>query len=213
MRPPFFGVIMRHTLPEIAEAVWLPIVAGLLAAGATWLVWFYSTVHCTPANAAALMCEVTPLGRYLTAAILHDCIIHASIAMTLTGGSDIMLFLRERRRNVALAEQVKVAQERAREKAEEERQRAAEERRLAAEERQRAEQRATEERRLATEERRLAAEERQRAEQRAAEERRLYAEERQRAEQRMEEQHQAMLTLIAKLSDTIDRNGQGLRQS
>ena len=164
---------MRYTLPEIAAAVWLPVLAGLLTAGATWLVWFYSTVHCTPANAAALMCEATPLGRYLTSAILHDCIIHGSIAMTLTGGSDIMLFLQERRRNAALAERVKVAEERARERAEEERQRAAEERRLADEERQRA------------------------------------AEERQRAEQRMAEQHQAMMALIAKVSDAIDRDRNG----
>ena len=161
MRPLFFGVIMRHTLPEIAEAVWLPVVAGLLVAGATWLVWFYSTVHCTPANAVALMCEVTPLGRYLTAAILHDCIIHASIAMTLTGGSDIMLFLRERRRNADMVELFKASEERAAE------------------------------------------------ERRSAEERRLAAEERQRSEQRMVEQHQALMELIAKLADAVDRDRNG----
>lgn len=171
---------MRYTLPEIAGAVWLPVLAGLLTAGATWLVWFYSTVHCTPANAAALMCEATPLGRYLTSAILHDCIIHGSIAMTLTGGSDIMLFLQERRRNANMAELLKASEERA-----------AEERRLAAEERQRAEQRAAEERRL------------------YAEERQLYAEERQRAEQRVEEQHQALMGLIARLADAIDRDRNG----
>lgn len=33
--------------------------------------------------------------------------------------------------------------------------------------------------------------------------------ERQRAEQRMAEQHQAMMALIAKLSDAIDRSGYG----
>lgn len=66
-----------------------------------------------------------------------------------------MLFLQERRRNAALAERVKVAEERA----EEERQRA--------------------------------------------------ARERQRAEQRMEEQHQAMMALIAKVSDAIDRDRNG----
>ena len=73
-----------------------------------------------------------------------------------------MLFLQERRRNAALAERVKVAEERA------------------------------------EEERRLAEEERQRV-----------AEERQRAEQRMEEQHQAMMALIAKVSDAIDRDRNG----
>ena len=47
-----------------------------------------------------------------------------------------------------------------------------------------------------------------------AEERRLYAEERRRAEQRMVEQHLAIMALIAKLSDAIDRNrsGHGPRQ-
>lgn len=184
MRASVFGVIMRYTLPEIAQAVWLPILAGLLTAGATWLVWFYSAAHCTPANAVALMCEPTPLGRYLTSAILHDCIIHGSIAMTLTGGSDIMLFLQERRRTMAMADLMKASEERA------------------AEERQRAEQRADEERQRAAEERRLYAEERQRAEERAAEER-------QRAEQRMAEQHQAILALLAKMSDAIDRNRNG----
>ena len=118
---------MSYTFSEIAHAVWLPILSGLLTAGATWLVWFYSTAHCTPANAAVLMCEVTPLGRYLTATVWHDCIIHAGIVMTLTGGSDIMLFLRERRRNTELIELLKANEERA-----------AEDRRLAAEERQRA---------------------------------------------------------------------------
>lgn len=124
---------MSYTFSEIVHAVWLPILSGLLTAGATWLVWFYSAAHCTPANAAVLMCEVTPLGRYLTATVWHDCIIHAGIVMTLTGGSDIMLFLRERRRNAELIELLKASDERA-----------AEDRRLAAEERQRAEQRTEE---------------------------------------------------------------------
>ena len=200
---------MSYTFSEIVHAVWLPILSGLLTAGATWLVWFYSTAHCTPANAAVLMCEVTPLGRYLTATVWHDCIIHAGIVMTLTGGSDIMLFLRERRHSAALAEQLKASEEarqfadqRAEQRIAEERQMAAEERRLAAEERQRAdadrqraEQRA--EQRIA-EERRLAAEERQRADA-----------DRQRAEQRIAEQHQTMLELMAKFADAIDRNRNG----
>lgn len=104
---------MRYNLSEIAHAVWLPISSGLLTAGVTWLVWYFSTAHCTPANAAMLMCEVTPLGRYLTSAALHDCIIHAGIVMTLTGGSDVMLFLRERRRNAELIDLLKANEERA----------------------------------------------------------------------------------------------------
>ena len=207
---------MRYNLSEIAHAVWLPISSGLLTAGVTWLVWYFSTAHCTPANAAMLMCEVTPLGRYLTSAALHDCIIHAGIVMTLTGGSDVMLFLRERRHNAvvnaALEERVKAAEQRAdeeRQRADEERQRNAEERRLADAERQRI----SEERRLADAERQRIAEERQQQidEERrlAAEERRLAAEERQRAEQRIAEQHQAMLDLMVKLGDAVDHNRNG----
>ena len=104
---------MRYNLSEIAHAVWLPISSGLLTAGVTWLVWYFSTAHCTPANAAVLMCEVTPLGLYLTSAALRDCIIHAGIVMTLTGGSDVMLFLRERRRNAELIDLLKANEERA----------------------------------------------------------------------------------------------------
>lgn len=46
-------------------------------------------------------------------------------------------------------------------------------------------------------------------EERAAKEWQLYAEERRRAEQRMVEQHLAIMALIAKLSDAIDRNHNG----
>lgn len=192
---------MRYNLSEIAHAVWLPISSGLLTAGVTWLVWFFSTAHCTPANAAMLMCEVTPLGRYLTSAALSDCIIHAGIVMTLTGGSDVMLFLQERRRNAAvnaaLEERVKAAEQRA----DEERQRADEER-----------QRNAEERRLADAERQRISEEWQ---QQIDAERRLVAEERQRTEQRIAEHHQAMLELMVKLGDAVahNRNGQGSPQS
>ena len=102
-----------------------------------------------------------------------------------------MLFLLERRRNAAinaaLAERVKAAELRA----DEERQNADEERKRADEARQNAD----EERRRANEARQNADEERKRAD-----------EARQRAEQRMEEQHQAMMALIAKMSDAIDRN-------
>ena len=72
--------------------------SGAVTALATWLVWHYTALHCTPENAAELLCRPTALSRYLTPEILQDCIINASIAITLTGGSDLMLFIRERQR-------------------------------------------------------------------------------------------------------------------
>ena len=110
--------------------------------------------------------------------VLHYCIIHAGIAITVTGGSDIMLFLRERKRN---------EEERKRNESERERsdqmiefiksalEQAAEERRQFAEH---------------------AAEERRQAEQRSAEERRQAAEER-----------QAFLEALNRLADAITQNG------
>ena len=66
---------------------------------ATWLVWHYTALPCTPENAVELKCQPGPLARFISTTVLHHCIIHASIAITLTGGSDLMLFLRERQRN------------------------------------------------------------------------------------------------------------------
>ena len=106
---------------------------------ATWLVWHYTALPCTPENAVELKCQPGPLARFISTTVLHHCIIHASIAITLTGGSDLMLFLRERqrnneerRRNDQMMELMKSALE----QAAEERQRAAEERQQAATERQ-----------------------------------------------------------------------------
>ena len=140
---------MRSGLRTLALALWAPALAGALATAVTWLVWFHTAMPCTPENAVKLMCQPGPLARYLSTTVLHHCAIHAGIAITITGGSDIMLFLRERKRN------------------EEERQRSdqmmeivknaldqvAEYRRQAEEERRQAEERAAEERRQASVER------------------------------------------------------------
>ena len=171
---------MRAGIRTFALALWAPALAGALAAAITWLVWFYTAMPCTPESAAELACRPGPWARYVSTTVLHHCIIHASIAITVTGGSDIMLFLRERMRNERerqhndqMMEFFKSALEQA-----------AEERRQAAEER-----------RQAAEELRRAAEERRQAEERAAEERRQAAAER-----------QAFLDALNRLTDTIDQN-------
>ena len=86
----------------------------------------------------------------MTLTVLHYCIIHSGIAITITGGSDIMLFIRERQRNDQMMEMMKAFLEEA-----------TEQRRQIVEERRQAEERAVEDRRQAAEERRQAAEERQ----------------------------------------------------
>ena len=137
---------MGSGVKTLALALWAPLLAGTLMAAATWLVWFYTAVPCTPENAIELMCRPGWLSSYVSTAVLRDCIVHSGIAITITGGSDIMLFLRERQRNEQERKRNEQEQQRsdqmleliksALEQAAEERQQAAEERRQAAEERQ-----------------------------------------------------------------------------
>lgn len=137
---------MRSGIRTLALALWAPGLAGTLATAITWLVWFYTALPCTPETAAELMCRPGPMARYLSTTVLHHCIIHAGIAITVTGGSDIMLFLRERQRNEQERQRNEQEQQRsdemleliksALEQAAEERRQAAEERRQAAVERQ-----------------------------------------------------------------------------
>ena len=89
---------MGTSIKTLGRSLWFPLLSGALTAVATWLVWHYTALHCTPANAAELLCRPTALSPYITPEILQDCIINASIAITLTGGSDLMLFIRERQR-------------------------------------------------------------------------------------------------------------------
>ena len=89
---------MGTSIRALGRSLWFPMLSGAVTALATWLVWHYTALHCTPENAAELLCRPTALSRYLTPEILQDCIINASIATTLTGGSDLMLFIRERQR-------------------------------------------------------------------------------------------------------------------
>lgn len=97
--------MMGTTIKMLGLALWFPLLSGALTALATWLIWQYTALHCTPETAAELLCRPTALARYLTPEILQDCIINASIVITLTGGSNLMLFIREHRR--ANAEQAR----------------------------------------------------------------------------------------------------------
>ena len=162
----------------MALALWAPMLVGALTATTTWLVWYYTAMPCTPENAVALMCSPGLMARYLSTTVLHYCIIHSGIAITITGGSDIMLFIRERQRNDQMMEMMKAFLE----EATEQRRQIVEERRQIDEARRQSEERAAEERRQ--------------AEERAAEERRQAAVER-----------QAFLEALNRLTDAITQNG------
>ena len=86
---------MRRILKEIALAAWLPATAGTLTFATSWLVWFLTEPACVPSP--DVICPKLPWGRYITHDVLGDCYIRTFIAMSVTGGSDIMLFIRELR--------------------------------------------------------------------------------------------------------------------
>ena len=84
---------MRRILKEIALATWLPATAGAITFAITWLVWFMVDPICVPMPDAP--CPRLPWGRYITTAILGECLFHTFLVTSITGGSDIMLFIRE----------------------------------------------------------------------------------------------------------------------
>ena len=86
---------MRRILKEIALAAWLPTTAGTLTFATSWLVWFLTEPGCVPSPTMA--CPKLPWGMYITHDVLGDCYIRTFIAISVTGGSDIMLFIRELR--------------------------------------------------------------------------------------------------------------------
>ena len=133
----------------ILTALWAPALAGMLVIAVTWLVWYYTALPCTLENATELKCRPSPMARYVSASVLHHCVIHGSIAVTIVGGSDLMLFLRERHRNNQMMDIMKTFLE----EAAEQRRQEAELRRQEAEARREADDRAAEERRQAAAER------------------------------------------------------------
>ena len=165
----------------ILTALWAPALAGTQATAATWLVWYYTALPCTLENAVELKCHPSVMARYISTSILHHCVIHASIAITIIGGSDLMLFLRERHRNNQMMDIMKTFLD----EAIEQRRQEVEQRREEAEQR-----------RQETELRQQEAEARREADAMAAEERRQAAVER-----------QAFLEALNRLTEAIGQNG------
>lgn len=187
---------MLPDLRTVFVALWAPALAGALATALTWLVWYYTALPCTLENSIQLMCRPNPISRFISASVLHHCFIHGSIAVTIVGGSDIMLFLRERHRNNQMMEMMRAFMEEV-----------TEQRRQEAEQRREAEERAAEERRQEIEARRQEMEARREAEERAAEERRQAAEERRQSAAQAAAQQEAFLEALNRLTEAISRNG------
>ena len=210
---------MRRIYGDLLAAFWLPALAGSVMAVGTWLVWFYSggPAGCAFGGGASAAADAVrhagPLAPYLNLEIWHYCFVHASVAITLTGGSDIMLFIRESRRNQraekAAEERYEREQEREQERYEREQERA--ERMLnmvqSALEQAHEERRAAEERYRQAEERYR--QDQERAAERAAEERRQAEE---RYEARAEADRQALFGILTQFSDALARNGEDTRR-
>ena len=209
---------MRSVFGDILAALWLPVFSGTAAAAITWLVWYYAGGPAVPGSEAAKLCAKAALACYITPSALHYSILHSGIFITLTGGPDIMLFIRERRRNERERREAEERRQEERKEAEERHQQEQErqermfnllqtaldqahtERRLAderaAEERRLAEERYRQDQQRAAEERRLAEERYRQDQQRAAEERRL-------AEERYRQDQQAFANILAQFAATI----------
>jgi biopolymer transport protein ExbB/TolQ len=172
----------------ILTALWAPALAGTLVTAVTWLVWYHTALPCTSENAVESKCHPSVMARYISTSILHHCVIHASIAITIIGGSDLMLFLRERHRNNQMMDIMKTFLD----EAIEQRRQEVEQRREEAEQRRQE----AEQRRQETELRQQEAQARREADARAAEERQQAAAER-----------QAFLEALNRLTEAIGQNG------
>ena len=174
---------MRTIFGDVLAALWLPVFSGTVAAAITWLVWYYAGGPAVPGSEAAKLCAKAPLACYITPSALHYCILHSGIFITLTGGPDIMLFIRERRRNERERRETEERRQEERKEAEERRQ----EERKETEERRREERKEAEERRQQEQERYRQEQERRQQEQeryrKEAEERRQQEQERRQQEQ------------------------------
>ena len=210
---------MRRILKEIALAAWLPTTAGTLTFATSWLVWFLTEPGCVPAP--DVLCPKLPWGQYITHEVLGDCYIRTFVAISVTGGSDAMLFIRELRNR---EKDKKIADERL----EQEKERLEQEKQQRADDLERADQQRAEDRERADQQRaedleradRIRAEERERndrmlaltenmmqqtADRAAAAEARAQAAE-ERAQANAAADRQLLVEALARFTDALERN-------
>ena len=121
----------------MAEVLWLPFLIGLIAAGVTWLIWYYTSIPCAPEFAALHHCNPARVARYINVEIWARCLTLGTLTGGLIGGgANYAMFSRERAARIA-AETIAAEERKLRE---EERKLREEERRLREEDRQRIDQ-------------------------------------------------------------------------
>ncbi len=144
------------TFLDLVEVLRLPIASALITAAITWLIWYYTTVPCTPEVASITACNPAPAARYVNVDIFGRMLTYALLVGGIGGLWKYDMIKKERAARIAAEEK-----------------RAAAEGKWVAAESRLVEERAAAEKRLA-EERAAAAENRLAAENRFAEERQAF---------------------------------------
>ena len=90
------------TFRDLAEILWLPLAIGIITAAATWLIWYYTAVPCSPEPAALYHCNPARIARYVNVEIWARCLTLATLTGGLIGGGvNYAMFSRERAARIA----------------------------------------------------------------------------------------------------------------
>lgn len=117
-------------LQDMAEILWLPLLVGLIVAGVTWLIWYYTSIPCAPELATSHYCNPAPVAKYINVEIWARCLTLGALTGGIIGGGvNYAMFSRERAARIA-AETIAAEERKLRE----------EERKLREEDRQRIDQ-------------------------------------------------------------------------
>lgn len=87
---------------DLAEILWLPLLVGLVVAGVTWLIWYYTSIPCAPELAGSHYCNPSPVAKYINAEIWTRCLTLGTLSGGLIGGGvNYAMFSRERAARIA----------------------------------------------------------------------------------------------------------------
>ena len=90
------------SLFDLAEILWLPLLIGTVGAGLTWVIWYYTSVPCTPEAAASFLCNPARIARYIDVEIWTRCVTLGTLTGGLIGGGvNYAMFSRERAARIA----------------------------------------------------------------------------------------------------------------
>jgi len=90
------------TFHDLAEILWLPALIGMVAAAVTWLIWYYTSVPCTPEATVLHHCNPARIARYVSVDIWAKCLTLGTLTGGLIGGGvNYAMFSRERAARIA----------------------------------------------------------------------------------------------------------------